>query len=54
MTNSLPKSKDQFEYWLGALPFYNNVKAEGLASNFSKPSSLLPFYNNVKAEGIGL
>lgn len=28
MTNSLPKSKDQFEYWLGALPFYNNVKAE--------------------------
>ena len=30
MTNSLPKSKDQFEYWLGALPFYNNVKAEGI------------------------
>lgn len=30
MTNSLPKSKDQFEYWLEALPFYNNVKAEGI------------------------
>ena len=27
---ALPKSKDQFEYWLGALPFYNNVKAEGI------------------------
>ena len=24
------KNKDQFEYWLGALPFYNNVKAEGI------------------------
>ena len=24
------KNKDQFEYWLGALPFYNNVKKEGI------------------------
>lgn len=24
------KNKDQFEYWLGALPFYNNVKDEGV------------------------
>lgn len=24
------KNKDQFEYWLGALPFYNNVKKEGV------------------------
>ena len=22
------KNKEQFEYWLGALPFYNNVKKE--------------------------
>lgn len=24
------KNKEQFEYWLGALPFYNNVKKEGV------------------------
>ena len=24
------KNKDQFKYWLGVLPFYNNVKAEGI------------------------
>ena len=30
MTNSLPKSKDQFEYWLGALPFYDNVLRDGI------------------------
>lgn len=24
------KNKDQFEYWLGALPFYNNVNKEGV------------------------
>lgn len=24
------KNKDQFEYWLEALPFYNNVKKEGV------------------------
>ena len=24
------KNKDQFEYWLGALPFYNNVKKESI------------------------
>ena len=24
------KNKDKFEYWLGALPFYNNVKKEGI------------------------
>ena len=24
------KNKDQFEYWLGALPFYNNIQKEGI------------------------
>ena len=25
------KNEDQFNYWLGALPFYNNVQREGIA-----------------------
>ena len=24
------KNKNQFEYWLGALPFYNNIQKEGI------------------------
>ena len=28
--NVVIKNEKQFNYWLGALPFYNNVKAEGI------------------------
>lgn len=27
------KNKDHFNYWLGALPFYNNVQKEGVVLN---------------------
>lgn len=27
------KNKDQFEYWLGVLPFYDNVQKEGIVLN---------------------
>lgn len=28
--NVVVKNKEHFEYWLGVLPFYNNVKKEGV------------------------
>lgn len=28
--NPVIENKDHFEYWLGALPFYNNVQREGV------------------------
>lgn len=28
--NVIIKNNDQFDYWLGALPFYDNVKKEGI------------------------
>ena len=27
------KNEEQFNYWIGALPFYNNVKKEGIVLN---------------------
>lgn len=27
------KNEEQFNYWLGALPFYNNVQREGIVLN---------------------
>ena len=27
------KNEEQFNYWLGALPFYNNVNKEGIILN---------------------
>lgn len=27
------KNENQFNYWLGALPFYNNVQREGMVLN---------------------
>jgi len=28
--NVIVKNNAQFDYWLGALPFYDNVKKEGI------------------------
>ena len=27
------QNKERFNYWLGALPFYNNVQKEGIVLN---------------------
>ena len=27
------KNEDHFNYWLGALPFYNNIQKEGVVLN---------------------
>lgn len=27
------KNEEQFDYWLGALPFYDNIKKEGIVLN---------------------
>ncbi len=31
--STIVKNKNQFEYWLGALPFYDNVQKEGIVLN---------------------
>ena len=31
--NVVIKNEEQFNYWLGVLPFYDNVKKEGMVLN---------------------
>ena len=44
--NVVIKNEKQFNYWLGALPFYNNVQKEGVVLSGSEARGTEPLSNS--------